>query len=142
MDKSVIEILNSAVGRFVLDAHTRKTVRKTVNGVLCVGPPGFENAYACIAALNAARMNMEYRGLGVLRVFKLSSADIKDKRSRNSEKAMREVMQQVKDAAPCVLFVDDADALFTQRSSDPDAQEYSGIMTEFLEGFNVLRIER
>lgn len=34
LDKSVIEQLNSVVGRFVLEAHTRKTVHKTVNGVL------------------------------------------------------------------------------------------------------------
>lgn len=52
---------------------------------------------ACIADINAAHINMEHHGLGVLRVFKMSVADIKDKWIDNSDKLMRKVMEQIKE---------------------------------------------
>ncbi|KAL7558673.1 hypothetical protein ACA910_010046 [Epithemia clementina (nom. ined.)] len=95
-------------------------------GVLFHGPSGCGKTLAatCLAASC---------GLPMIRV---RPADILDKWLGGSEAALRSIFQRARSAAPCILFLDELDALATNRQQDTDdGGDTTGVMARLLSTF-------
>ena len=76
-------------------------------GLLLYGPPGCGKTY--IARAIAGELGAKF--------FTISIADILDPMLGQSERNVREAFQYARRAAPCVLFIDEVDALGQRRNS-------------------------
>ena len=103
--------------------------RQPFRSVLLFGPPGTGKTH--LVELTA---KMSGRTL-----FGVSAADVCDKFVGESEKNVRKIFKQAKDAKSSLLFFDELDALFRKRT-DRDSQVAATIKTEFLLQLNKMDI--
>lgn len=96
--------------------------KKTGGGILLYGPPGCGKTY--IAKATAGQVNAKFISVGL--------NDILDMWIGNSEKNLHEVFELARQNAPCVLFIDEIDALGASRS---DMKQSSGrhLINQFLQ---------
>ncbi len=80
--------------------------KKAGGGILLYGPPGCGKTL--IAKATAGEINSKFIAIGL--------HDILDMWIGNSEKNLHEVFETARDHAPCVLFIDEVDALGASRS--------------------------
>ncbi len=80
--------------------------KKIGGGILLYGPPGCGKTF--IAKATAGEIDANFINIGL--------HDILDMWIGNSEKNLHEVFEIARSAAPCVLFIDEADALGASRS--------------------------
>jgi transitional endoplasmic reticulum ATPase len=79
---------------------------RSIKGVLLYGPPGTGKTLLAKAVANETEANF----IGI------SGAQILSKWVGESEKAMREIFKKARMAAPCILFIDEVDAIAPRRS--------------------------
>lgn len=96
--------------------------KKTGGGILLYGPPGCGKTY--LAKATAGQVNAEF--------ISVDLNDILDMWVGNSEKNLHEIFELARKHAPCVLFIDEIDALGASRS---DMKQSSGrhLINQFLQ---------
>lgn len=96
--------------------------KKIGGGILLYGPPGCGKTY--IAKATAGQVNAKF--------ISVSLNDILDMWIGNSEKNLHEIFELARDHTPCVLFIDEIDALGASRS---DMKQSSGrhLINQFLQ---------
>jgi len=95
--------------------------KKTGGGILLYGPPGCGKTY--LAKATAGQINAKFISIGL--------SDILDMWMGNSEKNLHEVFELARANTPCVLFIDEIDALGASRT---DMKQSSGrhLINQFL----------
>lgn len=91
-------------------------------GVLLFGPPGCAKTTLVHAAAHSSKAAF----------FSLSGADIVSAYVGESERTVREVFRLARQAAPAIVFLDEADALVGARGSSGGNSATSGILTTLL----------
>lgn len=107
----------------LLHPELYKTYGKKVGGgILLYGPPGCGKTF--IAKATAGQVNAKF--------ISVSLNDILDMWIGNSEKNLHEIFELVRNNTPCVLFIDEIDALGASRS---DMKQLSGrhLINQFLQ---------
>jgi SpoVK/Ycf46/Vps4 family AAA+-type ATPase len=96
--------------------------KKIGGGILLYGPPGCGKTY--IAKATAGQINAKF--------ISLSLNDILDMWIGNSEKNLHHIFEVARDNTPCVLFIDEIDALGASRS---DMKQSAGknLINQFLQ---------
>lgn len=96
--------------------------KKIGGGILLYGPPGCGKTY--IAKATAGQVNAKFISVGL--------SDILDMWIGNSEKNLHEIFELARQNTPCVLFIDEIDALGASRS---DMKQSSGrhLINQFLQ---------
>jgi transitional endoplasmic reticulum ATPase len=96
--------------------------KKTGGGILLYGPPGCGKTY--LAKATAGQVNAKF--------INVSLNDILDMWVGNSEKNLHDIFELARHNAPCVLFIDEIDALGASRS---DMKQSSGrhLINQFLQ---------
>lgn len=96
--------------------------KKVGGGILLYGPPGCGKTY--IAKATAGEVDAKF--------INVSLNDILDMWIGNSEKNLNELFELARDNAPCVLFIDEVDALGASRS---DMKQSGGrhLINQFLQ---------
>ncbi len=96
--------------------------KKTGGGILLYGPPGCGKTF--IAKATAGQVNAKFISVGL--------NDILDMWVGNSEKNLHEIFELARNNTPCVLFIDEIDALGASRS---DMKQSSGrhLINQFLQ---------
>ena len=96
--------------------------KKIGGGILLYGPPGCGKTY--IAKATAGQVNAKF--------INVSLNDILDMWIGNSEKNLNEIFELARQNTPCVLFIDEIDALGASRS---DMKQSSGrhLINQFLQ---------
>lgn len=93
-----------------------------LSGLLLYGPPGTGKTMLAKAVAKDASCA----------VLEVSGAQIYDKYVGEGEKMVRAVFSLGKKLSPCIVFVDEADALFSTRSNDRQRTTHREIITQFL----------
>ncbi len=96
--------------------------KKTGGGILLYGPPGCGKTF--IAKATAGQVNAKF--------LSITLNDILDMWIGNSEKNLHEIFELARQNTPCVLFIDEIDALGASRS---DMKQSSGrhLINQFLQ---------
>ncbi|MBL0739883.1 ATP-binding protein [Chryseolinea lacunae] len=96
--------------------------KKVGGGILLYGPPGCGKTY--LAKATAGQVNAKFINVGL--------NDILDMWIGNSEKNLHEIFELARRNAPCVLFIDEIDALGASRT---DMKQSSGrhLINQFLQ---------
>ena len=96
--------------------------KKVGGGILLYGPPGCGKTY--LAKATAGQVNAKFINVGL--------NDILDMWIGNSEKNLHDVFELARENSPCVLFIDEIDALGASRS---DMKQSSGrhLINQFLQ---------
>jgi transitional endoplasmic reticulum ATPase len=92
-------------------------------GVLLHGPPGCGKTLVAKAIANESRMNfISVKGPAFLSMY-----------VRESERGLREVFRKARQAAPCIIFFDEIDALVPLRSmGSSDSHVSERVLSQFL----------
>lgn len=96
--------------------------KKVGGGILLYGPPGCGKTF--IAKATAGQVNAKFISVGL--------SDILDMWIGNSEKNLHDIFELARNNTPCVLFIDEIDALGASRS---DMKQSSGrhLINQFLQ---------
>lgn len=96
--------------------------KKTGGGILLYGPPGCGKTF--IAKATAGQVNAKFISVGLNNIL--------DMWVGNSEKNLHEIFELARNNTPCVLFIDEIDALGVSRS---DMKQSSGrhLINQFLQ---------
>ena len=84
---------------------------RTIKGILLYGPPGTGKTLLAKAVATETEANF----------ISISGAQVLTKYVGESEKTMRELFRKARMAAPCVLFIDEIDAVAPHRSGSGEA---------------------
>ncbi|KAK0385598.1 hypothetical protein NLU13_6775 [Sarocladium strictum] len=96
--------------------------RDKINGCLLYGPPGTGKTMLAKAVAKDSGANM----------LELSGATINDKYVGESEKLIRAVFTLAKRLSPCVIFIDEADALLANRGMGLNRTVHRELINQFL----------
>lgn len=96
--------------------------RDKINGCLLYGPPGTGKTMLAKAVAKSSGANM----------LELSGATINDKYVGESEKLIRAVFTLAKRLSPCVIFIDEADALLANRGMGLNRTVHRELINQFL----------
>ncbi|KAL2204441.1 AAA-domain-containing protein [Sarocladium strictum] len=96
--------------------------RDKINGCLLYGPPGTGKTMLAKAVAKDSGANM----------LELSGASINDKYVGESEKLIRAVFTLAKRLSPCVIFIDEADALLANRGMGLNRTVHRELINQFL----------
>ncbi|KIY50937.1 AAA-domain-containing protein [Fistulina hepatica ATCC 64428] len=103
-----------------------------INGCLLFGPPGTGKTLVVRALAREAGVRM----------MVISPADVMDMYVGEGEKLVKAVFSLARRLAPCVVFLDEIDALFSARTSGRDTGgtiAHRGVLTEFMQEMDGLR---
>jgi transitional endoplasmic reticulum ATPase len=95
---------------------------KPPKGILLVGPPGCGKTLLAQAAASMSEMNF----------ISIKGPALLSKYVGESESAVREVFRKAKQAAPCLVFFDEIDALVPQRSGGSSDHVSERVVGQFL----------
>ncbi|MCW2313323.1 CDC48 family AAA ATPase [Rhodoferax antarcticus] len=95
---------------------------KPPKGILLVGPPGCGKTLLAQAAASMSEMNF----------ISIKGPALLSKYVGESESAVREVFRKAKQAAPCLVFFDEIDALVPQRSGGSSEHVSERVVGQFL----------
>ncbi|KAF6765453.1 P-loop containing nucleoside triphosphate hydrolase protein, partial [Ephemerocybe angulata] len=101
--------------------------KEALGGILLYGPPGTGKTMLCRALAKTSGANMLH----------IQLSDINDKFVGESEKTVAGVFELAYRLAPCIVFIDEIDSLFSSRSSDTRSWERN--LTEFMQGMDGLK---
>lgn len=113
------------------------------NGVLLFGPPGtgktmLAKATACSVSMMRKEKNSKTGG----NFFSVSASDIMNKFVGVSENRVKTIFMEAHAHAPCVLFIDEIDALLSRRNANDDSDSINRVKSEFLVGMEGLAEEK
>ena len=91
-------------------------------GLLLYGPPGTGKTLLAKAVAKESGATM----------LEMSGAQINDKYVGESEKMVRAVFTLAKKLSPCVVFIDEADAIFGRRSNSGLGHSHRNVVNQFL----------
>jgi transitional endoplasmic reticulum ATPase len=91
-------------------------------GILLTGPPGTGKTLLAKALANESSVNF----------ISVKGPALISKYVGESEKAVREVFAQARQAAPCIIFFDEIDAIAPRRGQDPDSSFGDRIVAQLL----------
>ena len=106
----------------------RKVGARPIKGVLLFGPPG--NGKTLIAKAVAGEANADF--------IEQSASSFMELYVGAGAKAVRQLFAEARKHAPCVIFIDEIDAMGSSRSKSPHAeysQTLNALLTE-MDGFN------
>ncbi|CAM4854957.1 unnamed protein product [Rotaria socialis] len=95
--------------------------RKPWSGILLYGPPGTGKSYLAKAIATECKSTF----------ISISSSDLLSKWLGESEKGVKGVFELARDRQPCIVFIDEIDALCGQRN-DTESESSRRVKTEFL----------
>ncbi|KZV89205.1 AAA-domain-containing protein [Exidia glandulosa HHB12029] len=127
----IIETLRSVVSLPLLfpEAYSVGILGKeSMSGVLLYGPPGTGKTMVCraLAKESGARM------------LQIQASNMKSKYHSESEKLIHATFTLARRLGPCVVFIDEIDALFGRRG-DRDSQIHRSMLTEFMQEMDGLK---
>lgn len=93
-----------------------------INGCLLYGPPGTGKTMLAKAVAKDSGANM----------LEVSGASIHDKWVGESEKLIKAVFSLAKKLSPCVIFIDEGDAILGKRSTDSSRGSHRETLNQFL----------
>eukprot|EP00842_Homolaphlyctis_polyrhiza_P004131 jgi/Hompol1/4719/HPOL_001814-RA len=96
--------------------------RSAIHGVLLFGPPGTGKTMLAKAVAKSSGA----------RFMNVALSDVFDKYVGEGEKNVRAIFTLARKISPCVIFLDEVDALFASRSSDGVNTSRREIMNEFM----------
>ncbi|KAJ2930112.1 hypothetical protein H1R20_g6979, partial [Candolleomyces eurysporus] len=102
--------------------------KEAIGGILLYGPPGTGKTMLCRALAKSSRAKMLH----------IRPSDINHKFVGESEKSVTAVFELAHKLAPCIIFIDEVDSLFSSRKSDTRTWERN-VLTEFMQGMDGLR---
>ncbi|MDA7959371.1 MAG: CDC48 family AAA ATPase [Nitrosopumilus sp.] len=91
-------------------------------GILLHGPPGTGKTLAAKALATMTESNF----IGI------KGPELLSKWVGESEKGVREVFRKARQAAPCIIFLDEVDALAPRRGSDAGSRATEGVVSQLL----------
>ncbi|KZV80242.1 AAA-domain-containing protein [Exidia glandulosa HHB12029] len=102
--------------------------KESMSGVLLYGPPGTGKTMICraLAKESGARM------------LQIQASNMKSKWHSESEKLIHAAFTLARRLGPCVVFIDEIDALFGRRGSGDD-QLHRSMLTEFMQEMDGLK---
>ncbi|CAF1328459.1 unnamed protein product [Rotaria sp. Silwood1] len=115
------EALKEAVILPVKFPHLFQGKRKPWAGILLYGPPGTGKSYLAKAIATECKNTF----------ISVSSSDLLSKWLGESEKGVRGLFEIAREKQPCIVFIDEIDALCGQRS-DTESESSRRVKTEFL----------
>ncbi|KAK7051195.1 hypothetical protein VNI00_004695 [Paramarasmius palmivorus] len=129
VDERIIESLRSIVSLPLLHPHHFQTgilSREALSGALLYGPPGTGKTMVCraLACESGAQMLL------------VKPSDVLDMWVGESEKFARGIFSLAQRLAPCVIFIDEVDAIFRARGSGRNT--HREMLTEFLQAMDGL----
>eukprot|EP01135_Chromosphaera_perkinsii_P002000 Nk52_evm47s215 gene=Nk52_evmTU47s215 len=92
------------------------------SGVLLFGPPGTGKTMLAKAICNSSGANF----------LPVSQADLLQMYVGESEKVVRSIFEVARESAPCVIFLDEADAFMGIRSASHVSEVRSNVLSEFI----------
>lgn len=95
---------------------------KAPKGILLSGPPGCGKTLLAKAVATSTQVNF----------ISVKGPALMSKYVGESERAVREVFQKAKQAAPCIIFFDEMDALVPKRSAGGDNSVAERVVGQFL----------
>lgn len=95
---------------------------KAPKGILLCGPPGCGKTLLAKAVATTTQVNF----------ILVKGPALMSKYVGESERAVREVFQKAKQAAPCIVFFDEMDALVPKRSASGDSHVAERVVGQFL----------
>jgi len=103
-----------------------------VKGVLLYGPPGTGKTLLAKAVANESNANF----------ISIKGPEVLSKWVGDSEKAVREIFKKAKQAAPCIIFLDEIDALAPRRGLSADSHVTERLVNQLLTSMDGLeRVE-
>ncbi|MCD6592057.1 MAG: CDC48 family AAA ATPase, partial [Thaumarchaeota archaeon] len=105
---------------------------KPPKGILLYGPPGTGKTLLAKAVANESEANF----------ISIKGPEILSKWVGESEKAVREIFQRAREAAPCIIFFDELDAIAPRRGMHTDAGVTDRIVNQLLtemDGIQILK---
>jgi SpoVK/Ycf46/Vps4 family AAA+-type ATPase len=99
------------------------------NGILFAGPPGTGKSY--LAKALAGELDRKY--------LDISLADIRGSLAGESEKNVKRLFEQAKEHQPCLIIIDEIDALIQQRGSNDLSAGMRQLVSQFLRDMPSLR---
>ncbi|MCG8333922.1 MAG: CDC48 family AAA ATPase [Proteobacteria bacterium] len=99
-----------------------KTKSKPAKGILVYGPPGCGKTLVAKAAATESQANF----------ISVKGPELISKYVGESEKSIRGIFHKARQAAPCIIFFDEIDALFCNRSA---TESSSGVVERILSQF-------
>lgn len=97
-------------------------IASSPRGILMYGPPGNGKTLTASAVANESGYNF----------ISVKSTEIYDKFVGESEKKIRDVFNNAKNASPCIIFFDEIDAIGLSRRSSNDASAGDGVGSRVL----------
>ena len=105
---------------------------KPPRGILLYGPPGTGKTLLAKAVANESEANF----------ISVKGPEVLSKCVGESEKAVREIFQRAREAAPCIIFFDELDAIAPRRGLHTDAGVTDRIVNQLLtemDGIQILK---
>ena len=103
--------------------------RSSPQGVLLYGPPGTGKTLLARALAKQANST----------ILSLSGADIRSRFVGEGEKKIQRIFAYARKIHPCIIFIDEADALFRSRSSEGNCRGHLEDITQFLQEMDGVR---
>ena len=91
-------------------------------GVLLYGPPGCGKTLLAKAVANASQANF----------IAVKGPELLNKYLGESERAVRSLFSRAKASSPCIIFLDEVDALCPKRGNDSSSQASERVVNQFL----------
>jgi SpoVK/Ycf46/Vps4 family AAA+-type ATPase len=101
------------------------------NGILFAGPPGTGKSH--MAKALAGELDRKY--------LDISLAEIRDSLAGESEKNVKRLFEQAKEHQPCLIIIDEVDALIQQRGSGDLSAGMRQLVSQFLRDMPSLKEE-
>lgn len=121
------EVLKSRLEELAIDPVENKEQHREYgipvpNGILFEGPPGTGKTY--MAKALAGELDRAY--------LDISLAEIRDSLAGESEKNVKRLFDQARKNQPCLIIIDEVDAIVQQRGSDDHSAGMRQLVSQFL----------
>ena len=124
---TIHHLVNVSKIRFEGKAH-RLIKQMRIKGALFYGPPGTGKTHLCRAVAKSSSANM----------LAVEAAQMQNKWNGETEKAIKAAFTLSEKLKPCILFIDEVDALFYRRGSNDESWQRCAL-TQLLQGMDGLR---